>query len=277
MKDASVLKTLFIIDPQNDFLGLDDGAPLVEGGNSASLPVKGAVADMLRLAGYIDRQGREFGEIIITLDTHEVVGSHLSDIGHPEFWLDAVGEHPAPFTLITKADVASRVWRPYIEIFGARIHDYFEKVGSQMVWPRHCIDGTWGHQVFTTLRGALGRWEEATGKKVMYVRKGMNPFTEQYGVFEAEAPDPDDKTTQFNVKLLAQLATASHVVVAGEALDYCVKTSVSQAAAVLPVDALHKFSLLADCMSPVNTDGKNTAGLAFLNDMQNRGMCIVRT
>lgn len=266
---------LFVIDPQNDFMGRNDGSPLTEGGNVAALPVNGAVADMLRLAGYIDRKGDEFAQIIVTLDTHEVVGTHLSDIGHPGFWMDANGNHPAPFTLITKDDIARRVWQPYIAGFGARVHDYFQKVGTQMIWPPHCIDGTWGHQVFTTLQGALDRWEEKSGTPVTYVRKGMNPLTEQYGVFEAAVPDPDDKETQFNVKLLVRLAAAPRVVFAGEALDYCVKTSIEQAVAVLPTDALHKFTLLANCMSPVTIAGDNTVGKNFLADMQNRGMLIV--
>lgn len=271
--------TLLIIDPQNDFMGNADGTPYDTDEGRAALPVSGAVYDMQRLARFIDgAQGDgTIGKIIVTLDTHEVVGTHLSDIGHPGFWMDAAGNHPPPFTLITRADVESRVWRPYIEGFGARVHDYFSRAKTQMIWPPHCLDGTWGHQVLESLQASIKNWQTATGGEVEYVRKGMNPLTEQYGVFEAAVPDPDDKETQFNVKLLAKLAAAPQVVVAGEALDYCVKASVEQAAAVLPTDALHKFVLLTDCMSPVTIAGDNTVGAEFLADMQNRGVLLTRT
>lgn len=54
---------LMIIDPQNDFMGEDDGSPYrVRTTNgtalAASLAVKGAVSDMTRLARMVDRIGR---------------------------------------------------------------------------------------------------------------------------------------------------------------------------------------------------------------------------
>ncbi|MBI1957233.1 MAG: hypothetical protein HYS44_02140, partial [Candidatus Niyogibacteria bacterium] len=62
---------LFIVDPQNDFMGEDDGAPLTEelGGKKrmASLAVKGAVSDMRRVAALIDRVGAKLDDIHATL------------------------------------------------------------------------------------------------------------------------------------------------------------------------------------------------------------------
>ncbi len=267
--------TLLVIDSQNDFMGRTDGEPLTHGKNVAALPVKGAIRDMERLAGYITRERAKIGRIIVTLDTHEVVGTDMPDIGHPEFWVDDDVKHPAPFTLITREDVAKGRWTP--DNLHADVSGYFEKVGNQMVWPRHCIDGTWGHQVFQLLAASLRAWELAKHKQVVYVRKGMNPLTEQYGVFEAAVPAPADPATQFNKKLLKLLVDSPKVLVAGEALDYCVKTSLEQAASRLSPEQIKKFALLTDCMSPVNVDGKNTVGLAFLADMQKRGMKVAHT
>ena len=59
---------LVIIDPQNDFLANDDGSPYsVDDGNGkslvAALPVKGAVADMERVARLIVRVGKKLDDI----------------------------------------------------------------------------------------------------------------------------------------------------------------------------------------------------------------------
>lgn len=262
---------LFIIDPQVDFMSFLDGRlPELEGAKPA-LPVAGACEDMNRLSQYIEERFAEIDEIVVTLDTHELPGS-IPDIGHPSFWTNGRGAPPEPFTPITLKDVEGRVWTPRDHSLMPQVKAYLEKVGTQVVWRRHCVDGTPGHRVYSRLRLALDFWERQTGRKVTYVRKGMNPLTEQYGVFEAAVPNPYDPSTQFNEKLLQQVAEASQVVVAGEALDFCVKTSIEQAAAKLPPEALTRFTLLVDCMSPVNLDGKNTVGKKFLADMCKLGM-----
>lgn len=62
---------LLIIDPQNDFCDLA----------GAALPVPGATADLQRVAALIERYGRQFSEIHVSLDSH-----HPLDIAHPVWW-----------------------------------------------------------------------------------------------------------------------------------------------------------------------------------------------
>lgn len=71
---------LFIIDPQNDFIGTDAGAPL-EG--KATLPVTGGEGDMQRLAGMVRRVRGKLDDIIVTLDSHRPI-----DVAHPAMWRD---------------------------------------------------------------------------------------------------------------------------------------------------------------------------------------------
>ena len=72
----------------------------------ASLFVPGAVEDTVRslrwLYGHLDR----ITTLVLSLDTHQAL-----QIFHPAWWEDADGRHPAPFTPVRAAEVASGRWR----------------------------------------------------------------------------------------------------------------------------------------------------------------------
>ena len=79
---------LVVIDGQNDFMGNDDGTPYsvkLEGGKAltSTLPVKGAVSDMKRLAKMVDRIGPKLEDIHATLYSHRVI-----DVAHAGMWRD---------------------------------------------------------------------------------------------------------------------------------------------------------------------------------------------
>lgn len=281
---------LFIIDPQHDFLGNWDGSPYtairkegtVLSPVEAALPVKGAVDALERLTTYVDSDanGEGIDDIVVTLDTHEEGAREDSDknpdIGHPAYWRDKDGNRPTPMmTIISLADVESGKWQPYNLLLLNYVLDYLRKVGIQVVWNRHCIDGTWGHQVYGPLATALAGWERRTGKSVCYVRKGMNPNTEQYGVFEAAVPDSKDPRTRFNWTLLDRLRNNSRPKkVGGIATDFCVKTSMEQAVAKLSCGEAKEFSLLIDAMADVNLDGTGAAAMNFIDDMRRKGVSV---
>ncbi len=75
--------SLLIIDPQNDFCDQP----------GAALPVPGAMADMVRLAGFIAARSTGLHDILATLDSHAHVG-----IERPTFWQSADGSPVEPFT-----------------------------------------------------------------------------------------------------------------------------------------------------------------------------------
>ena len=262
---------LLVIDPQNDFMDI----------NGAALPVQGANDDMKRLSTMVDRVGKKLQKIHVTLDSHQ-----LFDIGHPAFWRDSDGNAPDPMTMIPAAAIEDGTWttrRPEQRAYAINYAKQLEATGkySVMVWPPHCLIGSWGHNVQSDLAASLNRWATARSMNIGYVTKGTNVLTEHYGALLAEVPVAKDPSTQLNGRFLAMLQEADVIVVAGEASSHCVKATIEQVADNIGEAHLKKFKLLTDCMSPVGAvvDGAGNTLVdfpamsdAFLADMQSRGM-----
>ncbi|MDB5194478.1 MAG: hypothetical protein JWN50_492 [Parcubacteria group bacterium] len=275
---------LLIIDPQNDFMGNDDGTPLVETlGTSrvrtAALPVKGAVSDMKRAAKMIDRIGHKLDDIKVTLDSHRRIG-----IERPGYWMNAKGKQPAPFTIISVSDIEAGIWTPRHPGLRARALAYAKALEAGglyplMIWTNHCEIGTWGHNVQDDLNDALQRWSEKEFASVDYVTKGSNPHTEHFGALMAEVPDPDDPSTQLNTSVLESLAEADIIGALGEASSHCLLTTMNQIAKNIGSEHLNKFALITDCMSPVGAvpNGPDFPAIAdaWQKDMQKLGMTLI--
>lgn len=276
---------LLIIDPQNDFCdilakrGEPAGMVLPDGTRfRAALPVPGANEDMKRLAAMIDRIGSKLEDIHVTMDSHRLI-----DIAHPIWFMDQNGNMPANFTIISADDIENGIWTTRNPVFRQRTLEYARKLkagGKYLlcIWPPHCIIGTWGHNVQEDLNAALQRWSEKEFAMVDYVTKGSNPWTEHYGAMEAEVPDPEDPSTSLNTDFLTMLSEADMVVVAGEALSHCVKSTVTQIADNIGDEHIKKFHILTDCTSPVPAvpGGPDFPAIAqaFLKDMEARGMTL---
>lgn len=261
---------LLIIDPQNDFCDLPASA--CPAGQSPSLPVAGAHADMQRIAALIDTCGTGISEISVTLDSHQ----HL-DIAHPTFWQQGDGGAVNPFTQITAAQVRDGSYRPRQADALPRTLVYLDALEAtgryvHMVWPVHCEIGTWGHNVHNDVRAAYNRWEESRLAIVNKVVKGTNPWTEHYSAIKAEVPDPEDDDTQLNAALIAQLQAADLVLITGEAGSHCVKATTEHIVEQFAAADLNRLVILQDCMSPVT--GFEAQYQGFLQDMQARGVRI---
>lgn len=260
---------LLIIDPQNDFMDMPN----------AALPVAGAVADMQRTATLIDRIGKKLSDIHVTLDSHR-----LLDVAHPALWVDQRGNNPAPFTIISRDDIANGIWSPRNPRFRDRLLQYagdLDRGGKYplCIWPPHCLIGTWGHNVQDDLNRALQKWSQQEFAMVDYVTKGSNPWTEHYGALMAEVPDPEDPGTMLNRDVLVMLQEADIVAIAGEALSHCVKETVTQIADNIGDEHIKKFVILTDCCSPVGAvpGGPDFPAIAqqWLKDMEKRGMKLL--
>jgi nicotinamidase-related amidase len=233
--------------------------------------VPGANVDMQRLADWLLAHLTQVQSITVTLDSHASFG-----IERTTFWLDAHGQPVAPFTLITEADVRSGRYTPRHAAQRAEALAYLQalEAGGQrqlVVWPVHCVTGTWGHTIHSALEQAIAAWEMHSGKTCDKVLKGQHPLTEQYSAFRAEVPRADDARTQLNGTLMQTLAAQSGtLLVAGEALSHCVAASVDDMLAHLTPAKLHHTVLLTDCMSPV--PGFEAAGEAFLQRARDAGM-----
>jgi nicotinamidase/pyrazinamidase len=271
---------LLLIDPQNDFCDIpEDELPMLPHGTAAGIPraparpalaVAGADADMKRLADLIARIGPSLSGIHVTLDSH-----HAVDIAHPAWWRDADGASPRPFTVITAADIVRGAWQAREPRLQAHSRAYVEALEAEgryqlVVWPEHCLLGTWGHNIHAAVNAALDDWTRRNLRQVDFIVKGLNPKTEHYSAVRAEVPDPDDPSTLPNRRLADSLADADVIMVAGEALSHCVANTVRDLAELLGDDGVGKLVLLTDCTSPVG--GFEGVGADFVRDLTARGM-----
>jgi nicotinamidase/pyrazinamidase len=266
-----------IIDPQGDFMDDPDSA----------LGVPGANDDMNRTGAMIDRLGSRIDDIHVTFDSH-----HQLDIGHQAMWVGADGRTPPPvFTAISVDDIRTGIWTPRFgtakppALEGLTIREYMLRYASTleeqgqyqlMVWPTHCLMGSPKHAAHGELFKALNRWSGGNFANIDWVVKGVSPWTEHYGALKAEVPLPSDPSTGLNTRLLEMLSMADMVVIAGEALSHCLRTTVTQIVDNIDPNLIKKLYLATDCTSPIPKvgDGPNFPALAakWQDEMVARGM-----
>ena len=255
---------VLVIDPQNDFLDIA----------GAALPVPGANADMDRLATWLQTHAMDVRTLTVTLDSHASIG-----VERTTFWQQADGSAVAPFTVVTHADVAAGTYLPRHAQHRDEALAYLkalEAAGQRqlVVWPVHCVVGTWGHNIHAGLANAMAHWEALTGRLCHKVLKGQHPLTEQYSAFKAEVPRADDPRTLLNQPLVDALSTpGASLLIAGEALSHCVAASVEDMITALPGARVQEMVLLTDCMSPVT--GFEAAAHAFLARARTAGLKTV--
>lgn len=243
------MKTLLIIDPQNDFCDIPDSLSL---GVKPQLPVPGSHEDMLRLSSYLDSHGHDFDNIIITLDSHNAF-----DIAHSDFWVNEKGESPAPFTLISLEDVKNGVWKAKSKEYSEDyINFYLTELEKQnkyklIIWPTHCVVGSWGHNIHSEVLSSLVNWSKSNNKAIEYVFKGLNPATEHYSAIKAEVVL--DSHTEKNLSLLNMLSSSNEVYVAGEAFSHCVASTVLDIIDHFEENNIQtKLTILENCSSSVS-------------------------
>ena len=251
---------LVIIDPQNDFCD-----------PNGALSVDGAVKDMERLASFIDTKGDKIQNISVTLDSH-----HWFDVAHPAFWVDSQGKHPDPLaTIITHDDVKNNVWTPSRPSLLQYCLDYTKALDDNgryplMVWPTHCIIGSWGACVYPALMESLKAWAIKRSTTVNFVTKGSNPFTEHYSAVKADVPHPQDPSTKLNVNFIKAIEEADNILVAGEASSHCVMYTVKDIADEFDESSIAKLVMMTDAMSPVQAPGIDFPQIAadFIEEMK---------
>lgn len=256
---------LVVIDPQVDFCD-----------PAGALFVRGADDDIRRLAAMVRRVAPKLADIHVTLDSHRLI-----DVAHPVFWKDSGGRHPAPFTIITAAEVEGGRWTPTLPGLYRRMLDYVKHLEANgryplCIWPPHCLIGSPGHCVAPVLREALHQWEEQRFAMVDYVTKGSNPWTEHYSAVCADVPDPADPGTQINTRFIQTLMEADVVAIAGEAGSHCLANTVRDIANNFgDASYVKRLVLLEDATSPV--PGFEHFQRDFLREMSTRGMQVTTT
>lgn len=231
---------LVIIDMQVDFCHV-----------GGSLYVPGAGDDIRRLIEFIYRHAGRISQITCSLD------SHLPhQIFHPAWWADAEGRHPAPFTLITYAEVTAGKWRPLQE--PERSIRYLQKLEAEAkktltIWPYHVMIGSMGNALDPELFSAVLWHSLARQSQPHWLTKGSIPLTEHYSIIQPEVPMPDQPMGGKNQAFLDTLAEADALIIAGEASSHCVLETVEDLLEEFDQrpDILRRIYFLSDCTSPV--------------------------
>ncbi|EQC37429.1 hypothetical protein SDRG_05032 [Saprolegnia diclina VS20] len=257
-KDGHGGLALFIIDPQVDF----------HPGGSLAIPT--ANDDAERTAVFIRKHMGAITQLVITLDSHQRL-----HIAHGVFWKDLDGVSPAPFTLITSADVASGKWSPRAPELQAYAYEYTKalEAGGRFtlcIWPEHCIIGTKGQAIVDVVHDAALEWSRVSRRPITYVQKGSNCYTEHYSALRADVELPHDPETSLNVGLIDALKTAGVVAVCGQALSHCVNFTVRDLVQHWPAGRASDIAILTDCTSPVA--GFESSGADFIADMSKLGV-----
>lgn len=253
---------LTIVDGQWDFChegepGYDpthpDPNPFVDTvKRNGNLYVKGASNDMKRLAQVIDKCGKKIDDIKVTMDSHRTI-----HIAHSDFWRDDSGNMPQPYTVISKVDVVGKnpKWHPYNPADQKWCEEYVAKLEQKgrnalCIWPKHCLIGSHGWQVYPPLYDALKRYEEKEWATVTWLVKGDDSFTEWYSAVMADVQTANPRTS-LNTDFVDSFKDVDLHLFGGEALSHCVKSTFDDIFRVLGDEAVKKFMLITDATSPV--------------------------
>jgi nicotinamidase-related amidase len=280
---------LVAVDAQNTFC--TPGFELFVGGRSGT----GAVDDNRRLCEFVYRNLGAITRIVPTLDTHQAF-----QLFHAAFLVDDEGRHPAPYTLVSAADVEGGRWRvdpAAAEAVGvdpayadAHLRHYTRTLAAGgkydlTIWPYHALLGGIGHALVSAVEEAVFFHSIARTSPVKFELKGDHPLTEHYSMLGPEVTTgPDGRPLGArNETLVGELLEFDAVVVAGQAKSHCVAWTID--------DLLHgvglrdpalaqKVFLLEDCTSPVVVPGvvdyTEPADAAF-ERFAEAGMHVVRS
>jgi nicotinamidase-related amidase len=210
------------------------------------LVVPGAVGDNRRLCEFVYRNVGSITRIVPTLDTHQAL-----QIFHAAFLVDADGNRPAPYTLISAEDVERGHWRidPDIGIDPEYLLRYVRELAAGgryelTVWPYHAMLGGIGHALVSAVEEAFFFHAIARRAAPAFEIKGFDPLTEHYSVLGPEV------FGEKNERLIGMLLSFDAVVFAGQAKSHCVAWTIDDL--LRHEESLaEKVYLLEDCTSPV--------------------------
>jgi nicotinamidase-related amidase len=280
---------LMLVDVQNTFCIPD--FELYVGGRSGT----GAVDDNRRLGEFIYRNLGAITQISPTLDTHQPI-----QIFHSLFLINENGEHPGPYTLVSKVDLERGVWKfnpaiaQSLDISVDYGQDYLLHYARQLqaggkydltIWPYHAMLGGIGHALVSAIEEAVFFHSVARYSQPNFQIKGNNPLTENYSVLSPEVLKDNEgrPVADKNTAFINNLLEFDAVVIAGQAKSHCVAWTIDDLLdETLQVDEklVKKVYLLEDCTSPVvipdvidYTDQADTAFEKF----RQAGMHLVRS
>jgi nicotinamidase-related amidase len=280
---------LLAVDVQNTFC--IPGFELFVAGRSGT----GAVDDNRRLCEFVYRNLAAITQIVPSLDTHRAM-----QVFHAVWLVDAEGNHPEPYTLVSAEDVESGRWRVNTAVseslgidpdYAARhLLHYTRQLAAGgkyelTIWPYHALLGGIGHALVSAVEEAFFFHGIARYSQADFQVKGEHPLTEHYSMLGPEVTEgPDgDVLARKNTALVERLLEFDAVVVAGQAKSHCVAWTIDD---LLEGDdaevqrLAERVYLLEDCSSPVVVPGvvdyTDDANAAF-ERFAAAGMHVVRS
>lgn len=231
--DENVL--VLAIDMQNDFM------------ENGELGVPGSFGDVENFTRFIYNNMDSISRIAVSIDTHQP-----HQIFHPAWWIDEDGNHPAPFTIITTADLDSGKYKAVIEPIKSREYvENLEKVAKKplCIWTYHCLEGTHGAALESQFSNMVYFHSVAKKSVTQRLVKGQDPFSEMYGIIKPEY----DPKGYVNIDFLNALEKFDKIIIGGEAKSHCVLESVRQILEFYEdrPEITSKIYILEDCMSPI--------------------------
>jgi nicotinamidase-related amidase len=244
---------LLLVDCQNTFC--TPGFELV---------VPGAVEDNRRLCEFLYRNLGQITRVVASLDTHQA-----AQIFHALFLVDADGNHPEPYTLVSVQDVERARWRVDpaaaaslgLEPEHAEQHlrHYVRALAEGgrfelTIWPYHALLGGIGHALVSAVEEAVFFHTIARHSQPELEIKGRHPLTEHYSIFGPDVTHGPhgEQLSGRNRALIEDLRGYDAIYVAGQAKSHCVAWSIQDLLAEVPAGKVH---LLEDCTSPVVVPG----------------------
>ena len=304
---------MFVIDGQNDFCA-SGSEPNDWPWPKGNTPVKGAlcvpeadqealnVAKIINeLADPANQRRHRINKIHASLDSH-----HENDGAHNNVWKDKAGNMANPFQIVSHNDVKEQ---NFVPTFAGGVFEgepmsalewalkytfALEERGRNplCLWPKHCLIGSWGQQVYKPIMDSYSQWTSRTGAWIDWITKGQWPFTEHYSALEADVPDPTRPETGMNAHVINDAMGADVVIWTGWAGSHCLKWTAmdgvdnfeptpEQVAKGMKNEFITKCVFIEDASAPVgNAPGGPDFGqwrLDFLDEMANRGARVMKS
>lgn len=247
------------IDIQNTFC--HPSGELFVGGASGT----GAVDDSVRFVEFLYRNLGVISGIDCTLDTHRMYA-----VFHPSFLVDEQGNHPAPFTQVTNADVRAGVWKPSpfaasatglnLMWLSAHLENYTAKLEKKgryalTIWPYHGVLGDKGHNLVSGLAEVANFHGLVRGAQPGFEVKGTNPLVENYSVLGPEVTElHNGSSIHRNTRFIEKLLKYDVLVIAGQAKSHCVAWTIDDLLGDITKQdpsLTKKVYLLEDCTTPI--------------------------
>jgi nicotinamidase-related amidase len=229
----------------------------------------GAVDDSRRLCEFIYRNLVTITQIVPSLDTHRAM-----QIFHAVWLVDADGNHPAPYTLVSATDVETGRWRANPAVADAlgidrdyaqrHLAHYTRRLAEGgkyelTIWPYHAMLGGISNALVSAVEEAVFFHTIARNSQPDFQVKGDNPLTEHYSMLgpEVTAGPGGEQIATKNTALIEKLLAFDLVIVAGQAKSHCVAWTIDDLLTDPQVRErlAPKTYLLEDCTSPIVVPG----------------------